>query len=87
MEYNNKSPLPWRLCHNEGNAMFVILNSSPCVTLSEAPVPVSFSRTRPGKGPAFWLRVNSVKNLTRSVILNEVKDLMSSFALLRTFFG
>ena len=38
-----------RLCYNEGNAMFVILNPSPCVTLSEA------------KGLAFWLRVNSVK--------------------------
>jgi hypothetical protein len=55
--------------------MFVILNPSPFVTLSKA------------KGLAFWLRVNSVKNLTRSVILNEVKDLMSSFALLRTCFG
>ena len=42
--------------------MFVILNPSPCVTLSEA------------KGLAFWLRVNSVKNL------------VSSFALLRTCF-
>jgi len=31
--------------------LFVILNPSPCVTLSEA------------KGLAFWLRVNSVKNL------------------------
>ena len=31
--------------------MFVILSPSPCVTLSEA------------KGLAFWLRVNSVKNL------------------------
>jgi len=49
----NYPPLPWRLCHNEGNGMFVILNPSPCVTLSEAPVPVSFSRTRPGKGLAF----------------------------------
>ena len=66
---------PEGLCHNEGNGMFVILNPSPYVTLSEA------------KGLAFWLRVNSVKNLTRSVILNEVKDLMSSFALLRTCFG
>ena len=90
-----KSPPARRLCHNEGNAMFVILNPSPCVTLSEA------------KGLAFWLRVNSVKNVTRSVILNpspsvtlsetkglpfwlrvnSVKDLMSSFALLRTCFG
>ena len=50
------------------NIMIVILNPSPYVTLSEA------------KGLAFWLRVNSVKNLTRSVILNGVKDLMSSFA-------
>ena len=32
------------------------------------------------KGLGFRLRVNSVKNLTRSVILNEVKDLMGSFA-------
>jgi len=32
----NCPPLPWRLCHNEGNGMFVILNPSPCVTLSEA---------------------------------------------------
>jgi len=32
----NDPPLPWRLCHNEGNGMFVILNPSPCVTLSEA---------------------------------------------------
>jgi hypothetical protein len=75
--------------------MFVILNPSPCVTLSEA------------KGLAFWLRGNSAKNLTRGVILNpspsvtlsetkglpfwlrvnSVKDLMSSFALLRTCFG
>jgi hypothetical protein len=31
--------------------MFVILSPSPCVTLSEV------------KGLAFWLRVNSVKNL------------------------
>jgi len=31
--------------------MFVILSPSPCVALSEA------------KGLAFWLRVNSVKNL------------------------
>jgi hypothetical protein len=59
--------------------MFVILNPSPCVTLT-------LSEAK-GKGLAFWLRVNSVKNLTRSVILNEVKDLMSSFALLRTCFG
>ena len=59
--------------------MFVILNPSPCVTLT-------LSEAK-GKGLAFWLRVNSVKNLTRSVIQNEVKDLMSSFALLRTFFG
>jgi hypothetical protein len=44
-----------RLCHNEGNAMFVILNHSPCLTLSEA------------KGLAFWLRVNSVKNLIESI--------------------
>jgi len=47
--------------------MFVILNPSPCVTLT-------LSEAK-GKGLAFWLRVNSVK------------DLMSSFALLRTFFG
>jgi len=59
--------------------MFVILNPSPCVTLT-------LSEAK-GKGLAFWLRLNSVKNLTRSVILNEVKDLMSSFALLRTCFG
>ena len=59
--------------------MFVILNPSPCVTLT-------LSEAK-GKGLAFWLRVNSVKNLTRSVILNEVKDLMSSFALRRTCFG
>ena len=71
-----KSPPARRLCHNEGNAMFVILNPSPCVTLT-----LSDAK---GKGLAFWLRVNSVKNLTRSVI--EVKDLMSSFALLRTCF-
>ena len=78
--------------------MFVILNPSPCVTLT-------LSEAK-GKGLAFWLRVNSVKNLTRSVILNpspsvtlsetkglpfwlrvnSVKDLMSSFALLRTCF-
>jgi len=57
-----------RLCHNSENAIFVILNPSPCVTLSET------------KGLGFRLRVNSVKNLTRSVILNEVKDLMGSFA-------
>jgi hypothetical protein len=59
--------------------MFVILNPSLCVTLT-------LSEAK-GKGLAFWLRVNSVKNLTRSVILNEVKDLMSSFALRRTCFG
>jgi len=35
--------------------MFVILNPSPCVTLSEA------------KGLSFWLRVNSVKNLIESI--------------------
>jgi len=35
--------------------MFVILNPSPCVTLSEA------------KGLVFWLRVNSVKNLRESI--------------------
>ena len=73
-----KSPPARRLCHNEGNAMFVLLNPSPCVTLT-------LSEAK-GKGLAFWLGVNSVKNLTRSVILNEVKDLMSSFALLRTCF-
>jgi len=53
----------------------VILNPSPFVTLSEA------------KGLVRRLRINSVKNLTQSVILNEVKDLGSSFALLRTGFG
>jgi hypothetical protein len=31
--------------------------------------------------------LKEVKNLTQSVILNEVKDLGSSFALLRTGFG
>jgi len=30
--------------------------------------------------------LSAAKNLTRSVILNEVKDLMGSFALLRTGF-
>jgi len=61
-------PLPWGgLCHNERNGMFVILNPSPYVILSEAPVPVSFSRTRPGEGLAFWLRENSVKNLMESI--------------------
>jgi len=54
-------PLPLkRLCHNEGNAMFVILNPSPCVTLT-------LSEPK-GKGLAFWLRVNSVKNLIESII-------------------
>ena len=50
---------PEGLCNNEGNGMFVILNPSPCVTLSEA------------KGLGFRLRVNSVKNLiisTESII-------------------
>jgi hypothetical protein len=46
--------------------MFVILSPSLCVTLT-------LSEAK-GKGLAFWLRVNSVK------------DLMSSFALLRTCF-
>ena len=46
--------------------MFVILNPSPCVTLT-------LSEAK-GKGLPFCLRVNSVK------------DLMSSFALLRTCF-
>jgi len=55
--------------------MLVILNPSPFVTLSEA------------KGLDFWLRINSVKNLTQRVILNGVKDLMSSFTTLRTGFG
>ena len=48
-----------RLCRNKGIGVFVILNPSPCVTLSEA------------KGLAFGLRVNSVKNLmisTESII-------------------
>jgi len=49
--------------------MLVILNPSPFVTLSEA------------KGLIHRLRINSVKNLTQSVILNGVKDLGSSFAL------
>jgi len=40
----------------------VILNPSPCVTLSEA------------KGLAFWLRVNSVKNLKRKLRVNSVKN-------------
>jgi hypothetical protein len=51
---------------------------------SEPFTPVTLSET---KGLEFWLRINSVKNLTQSVILNEVKDLGSSFALLRTGFG
>jgi hypothetical protein len=33
--------------------------------------------------PFASLRVNSAKNLTQGVILNAVKDLMSSFAWLR----
>ena len=49
----------------------ILLNPSPPVTLSEA------------KGLGFRLRVNSAKNLTQGVILNAVKDLMSSFAWLR----
>jgi hypothetical protein len=40
-----------RLCRNSGNAMVVILNPSPFVTLSET------------KGLDLRLRVNSVKNL------------------------
>jgi hypothetical protein len=49
-----KNPLsPWRLCRNEENAMFVILNPSP-VILSEA------------KNLDFWLRAGSVKNLIKS---------------------
>jgi hypothetical protein len=50
---------PQRLCHNEENTMFVILNPSPFVILSET------------KGLDFRLRVNSVKNLiisTESII-------------------
>jgi hypothetical protein len=50
---------PKGLCHNEGNGMFVILNPSPCVTLT-------LSEAK-GKGLAFWLRVNSVKNLMESI--------------------
>jgi len=38
--------------------MFVILNPSPCVTLT-------LSEPK-GKGLAFWLSVNSVKNLIES---------------------
>ena len=49
----------------------VILSPSLTVTLSEA------------KSLILWLRINSAKNLTQSVILNEVKDLMRPFALLR----
>jgi hypothetical protein len=45
---------PGRLCHNEGNTVFVILNPSPFVILSEA------------KDLDFGLRVNSVKNLRES---------------------
>jgi len=57
----NPPPPPFtkRLCHNEGNAMFVILNPSPCVTLT-------LSEAK-GKGLVFWLRVNSVKNLIESI--------------------
>jgi hypothetical protein len=35
---------------------------------------------------SFFVILSEAKNLTRSVILNEVKDLMGSFALLRTGF-
>ncbi len=56
-EYGKKKEtLPLEgLCHNEGNPIFVILNPSPCVTLSKA------------KGLGFRLRVNSVKNLIESI--------------------
>jgi hypothetical protein len=39
--------------------MFVILNPSPCVTLT-------LSEAK-GKGLVVWLRVNSVKNLIESI--------------------
>jgi hypothetical protein len=45
----------WQLCHNERRDMFVILNPSLFVTLSEA------------KGLGFWLRINSVKNFIESI--------------------
>jgi hypothetical protein len=58
--------------------MFVILSLSPVIlTLRETK----------GKNLALSLRTGSAKNLTRSVILNEVKDLISFFATLRTSFG
>src|SRR4030042_4569786 len=49
----------------------VILSPSLTVTLSEAKSLIS------------WLRINSAKKSTQSVILNEVKDLTRPFALLR----
>jgi len=59
----SQPPFGKRLCHNGGNALFVILNPSPVIL-----------------SPFASLRVNSAKNLTQGVILNAVKDLMSSFA-------
>jgi hypothetical protein len=41
------------------NPIIVILSPSPCVTLT-------LSEAK-GKGLAFWLRVNSVKNLIDSI--------------------
>jgi len=38
-------------------------------------------------GKGYVAILNEVKNLTRRVILNAVKDIESSFALLRTGFG
>ena len=60
-----------RLLKKSKNRENVILSPSLTVTLSEAKSLIS------------WLRINSANNLTQSVILNEVKDLMRPFALLR----
>ena len=62
---------PGRLCHNWGNAMFVILNPSP-VILSPSP----FVTLSEAKGLAFWLRVNSAKNLDSWLRVNSVKNLI-----------
>jgi hypothetical protein len=55
--------------------MSVILNSSPCVTLSPSPVILSGA-----KDLVFLLRVNSAKGLGFQLRVNPVKSLIESIS-------
>ena len=64
----------------------VALNLSGLFTCHSERSPAPHGVQGEAKNLDFWFRTGSMKNLTRSVILNEMKDLMSSFAMLRTSF-